>query len=427
MSVALKEETVTGPSYEDAKRLARSEDEQDRMRLAESAEMRPEILYFLAADPVVEVRCAIASNPATPRQADLVLAKDTDQRVRESLAAKIARILPHLSPDEHDSVYRVTVEVLETLARDQATQVRSILSEALKDMAAAPGTVIGTLARDHELSVAAPVLEFSPLLSEDDLIEIIAQSPAAGALGAIARRSAVGNKLADAIVARSFSKDDPEAVAALLGNPSAQIREETLNKIVDRAPRHQAWHEPLVQRPSLSGAMAKRIARFVADHLLAALQSREDLDPATAKALSAEVDRRLEENGEPPAAAPAGSSTETAIARAEALHKKGALDEDTVLRAVNTGERPFVMASLAVRAKINQRTIEHLFTLRSAKGVVALVWHCGFTMRLASQLQMRVAGIPPQQVLRARNGVEFPMNETDMKWQIEFIEGLGKG
>jgi hypothetical protein len=181
MSVALKEETVTGPSYEDAKRLARSEDEQDRMRLAESAEMRPEILYFLAADPVVEVRCAIASNPATPRQADLVLAKDTDQRVRESLAAKIARILPHLSPDEHDSVYRVTVEVLETLARDQATQVRSILSEALKDMAAAPGTVIGTLARDHELSVAAPVLEFSPLLSEDDLIEIIAQSPAAGA------------------------------------------------------------------------------------------------------------------------------------------------------------------------------------------------------------------------------------------------------
>ncbi len=32
-----------------------------------------------------------------------------------------------------------------------------------------------------------------------------------------------------------------------------------------------------------------------------------------------------------------------------------------------------------------------------------------------------------QQILRARNGVEFPMTEADMKWQIEFIEGLGKG
>ncbi len=423
----MTEQGSTEPSYEDAKRLARSDREQDRMRLAESQEVRPEILYFLAADPAVEVRCAIASNPATPRQADLVLAKDRDQRVRESLATKIARILPHLSPDEHDSVYRGTVEVLETLARDQTTQVRAMLSEALKHMATAPPTVIGTLARDPELAVAAPVLEFSPLLSEDDLIEIIAQSPAAGALGAIARRSAVGNKLADAIVARGLSKDDPEAVAALLGNPSAQIREETLNKIVDRAPRQQSWHEPLVRRPSLSGAMAKRIARFVADHLLTALQGREDLDPATAKALSAEVDRRLEENEDAPAAVAAGSSTETAMARAEALHKKGSLDEDTVLRAVNTGERPFVMAALAVRSKINQRTIEHLFTLRSAKGVVALVWHCGFTMRLASQLQMRVAGIPPQQVLRARNGVEFPITLTDMKWQIEFIEGLGKG
>ena len=423
----MKDQASAEPSYEDTKNLARSDQEADRLRLAESREMRPEILYFLAADPAVEVRCAIASNPATPRQADLVLAKDADQRVRESLAAKIARILPHLSPDEHDSVYRVTVEVLETLARDQTTQVRAILSEALKDMAAAPGSVIGTLARDQELSVAAPVLEFSPLLTEDDLIELIAQSPAAGALGAIARRSAVGSRLADAIVARGVSKDEPEAIAALLGNPSAQIREETLNKIVDRAPRHQAWHEPLVRRPSLSGAMAKRIARFVADHLLTALQNREDLDPATAQALSAEVDRRLEENDEPPAAAPAGSSTETAIARAEALHAKGALDEEAVLRAVNTGERLFVIAALAVRSKINQRTIEHLFTLRSAKGVVALVWHCGFTMRLASQLQMRVAGIPPQQVLRARNGVEFPITETDMKWQIDFIEGLGKG
>lgn len=426
MSVALKEEATMGPSYEEAKRLARSEREQDRMQLAESAEMRPEILYFLAADPAVEVRCAIASNPATPRQADLVLAKDRDQRVRETLAAKIAHILPDLSADEQDSVYRLTVEVLETLARDQTVQVRAMLSDALKNVAAAPSGVIGKLARDSELSVAAPVLEFSPLLTEDDLIEIIAQSPAAGALGAIARRAAVGSKLADEIVAKSFAKDEPEVVAALLGNPSAQIREDTLNKIVDRAPRHEAWHEPLVRRPSLSGAMAKRIARFVADRLLTVLQNREDIDPATAKALSAEVDRRLEDKGDEPAAGP-GANAETALARAQTLHKKGALDEDTVLRAVNTGERPFTMAALAVRSGINQRTIEHLFTLRSAKGVVALVWHCGFTMRLASQLQMRVAGIPPQQILRARNGVEFPMTENDMKWQIEFIEGLGKG
>ncbi|MCC7046624.1 MAG: DUF2336 domain-containing protein [Alphaproteobacteria bacterium] len=411
------------PSYDEAKRLARSKDAADRQRLAESESSLPEILYFLTADPAVEVRRAIASNPATPRQADLVLAGDSDPGVRESLAAKIARVLPHLSRDEQDTVYRTTVQVLEKLASDQATHVRRILAESLKSMAQAPAEVIGRLARDAELAVAAPVLEFSPLLSEDDLIEIIAAGPAQGALNAISRRAKVGGRVADAIA----GADDVDAVAALLGNASAQIREETLNRIVDKAPRHEAWHEPLVRRPQLPAGMVRRISRFVADSLLSVLRDRSDLDPATATALAAEVDKRLERDAA--AARPEGKQVgaETAQERAAAMHQKGELDEDAVLRAVNTGERPFALAALAVRSGINQRTIEHLFTLRSAKGVVSLTWKCGFTMRLATQLQMRMAGIPPQQVLRARNGVEFPLSKADMDWQIEFIEGLGKG
>ncbi len=409
-------------AYDEAKRLARSEHTADRRRLAESQSARPEILYYLAADPAVEVRRAIASNPATPRQADLVLAGDTDQSVRESLAAKIARVLPHLTQGEQDSVYRTTVQVLEKLARDQATHVRRILAEALKDVAHAPAEVIGMLARDAEVSVAAPVLEFSPLLSEDELIEIIAASPAVGALSAISRRRGVGGRVADAIVERG----DVEAVAALLGNASAQIREETLNRIVDQAPQHESWHEPLVRRPLLPPGMAKRIARFVADSLLETLRRRSDLDPATARAVAAEVEKRLDAAKAEPGAEAKRADGATMLDRARSMHEKGELDEDAVLRAVNTGERPFALAALSIRSGINQRTIEHLFTLRSARGVVALAWKCGFTMRLATQLQMRMAGIPPQQVLHAHQGVEFPLSQADMTWQIEFIEGLGK-
>lgn len=410
-------------AYDESKRLARSERTEDRRRLAESQSVRPEILYYLAADPAVEVRRAIASNPATPRQADLVLAGDSDQGVRETLAAKIARVLPHLTQGEQDSVYRTTVQVLEKLARDQAVHVRRILAEALKDVAHAPAEVIARLARDCELGVAAPVLEFSPLLSEEDLIAIIAASPAVGALSAISRRRGVGGRVADAIV----ETGDVEAVAALLGNASAQIREETLNRIVERAPEHESWHEPLVRRPLLPAGVARRIARFVADSLLETLRRRSDLDPATASAVAAEVEKRLQESGSGPAGEAKKADGASAMDRARGMHAKGELDEDAVLRAVNTGERPFALAALAVRSGINQRTIEHLFTLRSAKGVVALAWKCGFTMRLATQLQMRMAGIPPQQVLHARNGVEFPLSQADMNWQIEFIEGLGKG
>jgi uncharacterized protein (DUF2336 family) len=246
----------------------------------------------------------------------------------------------------------------------------------------------------------------------------------------IARRRRLPGDVADAIVAAG----DAEAVAALLGNASAQIREETLDRIVDQAPRHEIWHENLVNRPVLSGDMVRRIAGFVAGSLLRVLRNRSDLDDKTIKAVAAEVDRRLEEpvagddeRTAPKDAANPAQTADKARARAVAMQAKGTLEEDAVLRAVNSGDRLFAIAALAVRSGIAEPRIERLMALRSAKGIVALVWKCGFTMRLASQMQLRMAGIPPQAALRARGGVAFPLSEADMNWQIEFIEGLGKG
>lgn len=425
MTAALMESRPrSGLDYDEAKRLARSTSEDDRRRLAEMRSMPPEILFYLAGDAAADVRRAIAANPDTPRQADLVLARDDDPGVRESLAAKIARVLPDLSPDEHDTIYRMTVQVLETLARDQASRVRAVLAEALKDVVQAPPEVIGRLARDTELDVSAPVLEFSPLLTEADLIEIIAAAPAAGAAGAIARRRRLPGDVCDAIVAAG----DADAVAVLLGNASAQIREETLDRIIDQAPRHESWHENLVKRPALSGDMIRRIAGFVAGSLLRVLRNRSDLDEQTIQTLAATIDRKLQEDdGDESERAVPSPAQNADKARAKQMHAKGKLDEDAVLRAVNSGDRPFAIAALALRSGIEEPRIERLMGLRSAKGIVSLVWKCGFTMRLASQIQLRMAGIPPQAALRARGGVAFPLSEADMNWQIEFIEGLGKG
>ena len=68
-------------------------------------------------------------------------------------------------------------------------------------------------------------MEYSPLLSDEDLLEIIAAGPVQGGLSAVARRSKVDVSIADAIV----RANDIPAVAALLGNKNAQIREETLD------------------------------------------------------------------------------------------------------------------------------------------------------------------------------------------------------
>src|SRR5688572_13026501 len=110
--------------YQQARALAADPDRETRRRLAERADVQPEILYFLAEDAEPEVRGTIAANSATPRHADLVLAKDADVGVRERLAHKIGRLAPNLSGEERAHIRELTLEVIGILAADRTARVR---------------------------------------------------------------------------------------------------------------------------------------------------------------------------------------------------------------------------------------------------------------------------------------------------------------
>lgn len=145
-------------SYEEAKALAVDGDEKSRADLAGRNDVLREVLYYLADDPSPNVRKSIASNTAAPEHADLLLAKYKNENVRSSLAKKIARLSPGLTADEQNRLRHMTYDALSILAKDQATRVRQILSEALRDVANAPPDVIRRLAWDVEAAVATPAL-----------------------------------------------------------------------------------------------------------------------------------------------------------------------------------------------------------------------------------------------------------------------------
>jgi uncharacterized protein (DUF2336 family) len=405
-----------GLSYAESKRLARDGDPQVRARLAGRDDLRPEILYFLAEDDSAEVRCRIAANVKTPRQADLVLARDDNESVRCQLAGKIAVLLPELDADEQAQAHKYLVEVIELLAQDQATRVRQIVAETLKDVTSAPPHVIQRLARDAEVMVASPVLEFSPLLSDQDLLEIIEGGCASGKLGAISRRKGVGEQVTDAIVATK----DEGAITALLENAGAQIREETLDGLVDSALEVSAWQEPLVLRPRLSRNAVRKLAGIVAASLLDLLKAREDLDKETARVVAKEVRRRLDDQEEDDAA-PEGETPEKRAAR---LFESGELDDVALTRALNGGDRDIVRHGLALRADLPLSLVDHILSAHSAKGVTALAWKAGCSMRFASQLQLRLGGIVPSQVLNPRAGTDYPLTPEEMDWQLDFFQSL---
>jgi uncharacterized protein (DUF2336 family) len=403
------------PNYEQEKGRAAHADAAVRCELASERNARPEILYFLANDRAAAVRREIAANPKTPVQADLLLLQDPDANVRGDLARKVARLLPDLGPEEQSQVRERVVEMVRVLARDQVARIRAIVSEALKDVGHAPPDVIRALARDVELAVCGPVLRFSPLLTDDDLLAIIAVPPVKGARRAVAQRDGLSADLADAIA----DVGDEAAIAALLGNPSAQIREETLDLLVDRAPAHPSWHPPLVDRPALPARIVGRIAAFVAATLLRRLEQRQDLDPAAREAVAAAVATRLAEP-EMVAETKAAASKESAEDRALKLKKQGKLDEAALASALDSGDRAFAIAALGILSELGSAMAGKILSARGPKGIVALAWKAGVSPRLATQIQLRLAGIPPKQLLQPRAG-GWPMNNDEMTWHLEFF------
>ncbi|MBC7905872.1 MAG: DUF2336 domain-containing protein [Rhodospirillaceae bacterium] len=407
-------------SYEEARATAAAQDDVVRAELAARRDIKPEILYYLAEDASVEVRRNVARNAQTPAQANLLLARDADEDVRTGLAAKIARLAPGLTANEQDRLRRATYETLELLTRDQIGKVREILSDALKDVADAPPDVIRRLARDAQLAVSGPVLQYSPVLTDEDLLEIISTSPVPGALSAISKRSVVNTKVADAIAAT----DDVDAIAVLLTNPSAQIREETLDRLVDRAADIEIWHQPLAERPHLHAKAANKLARFVAANLLQGLAARQDLEPDAAVAVAAVVRKRLDELEAPtgPAKANARKAADetTALMRAQQLKFQNKLDESTIDTALSGSDHAFVIAALSVLAGLSVATVRKAANTQSAKGIVAITWKAGLSMGLCTQLQTKLLRLPASRLLHSRGGT-FPLTADEMTWQLEFL------
>ncbi|WP_341895067.1 DUF2336 domain-containing protein [Ferrovibrio terrae] len=407
--------------YDKAKALAASANSAERLKLAKRADTQPEILYYLAVDQTEEVRRAIVENEATPAQAYLLLANDSSEEIRQRLAAKVAHMLPDLPDDEASKARELAIQTLELLAQDELARIRATLSEALKASENVPHHLIKQLALDVELIVSAPVLQFSPLLSDDDLREIVASSAQSGALSAIARRIGLSDGVSGAIAATR----DVSAVAALLANDSAQIREETLDLILDAAPQFEAWHEPLVQRPNLPGKAAKRLAGFVASSLLKLLASRKDL-PADALAevrqvMEQRLEVKLEEADEDEEAEDAQTPMAEAEIKVRKLIKDKKLDNDLVQEAIERGDRNLVLQALIQNGRIPLSVIQKAIDVRNGRLITALVWRAKFSMRTAVMIQRDLAHVPPKSMLNARNGSDYPMTEAELQDQLKIL------
>ncbi|GAB5501782.1 DUF2336 domain-containing protein [Pyruvatibacter sp.] len=397
-------------AYEEARSLLESQNTDARRTLASRTDLEPEMLYYLAGDADTPTRALVAANPATPHQANVALADDEDRSVREELTGKIARLLPDLSQRETDALREQTIELIEKLARDQEPRVREILAEEIKNSTFAPQNVVQALARDTEISVCGPILRYSPLLSDADLIELIATTQVTGVIEAIAGREALSADVSDEVVA---SLDIP-AVATLLANTSAQIRASTMEEIVKNAEEVSQWHGPISMRPDLSIRAVRRIAQFVGRDLLYGMADRLGLDDDTRRLLSGRLHDRLDETPVPDTAA-------SALKIVQNAREQGRLDGGFISDAAEAGYTEQVTYALSMLSGLKAPEVQRILTSRNGKAITALVWRARLSMRVSVLIQTHVMHLKSSELLPARGGSEFPLTEEEMVRLLDYF------
>jgi len=252
------------------------------------------------------------------------------------------------------------------------------------------------------------------LLSDADLIEIISSAQAHHALTAIARRRPLGANVSEAIGAML----DVPSVAELLSNSSAEIRRQTLDKIIEHAAKVRAWHLPLVLRGDLSQRAVRRVAGFVSAALIERLAQRHGLAEETRQQLNRQMRARIEAGDTDTDRDPAS----LAASEAEKLFHAGKLDDAFVESAAEAGRREAVVAALSLLAKVPAEIVRRILQSGAAKGATALVWRAGLSMRAAFKIQTFVMHLPAAELLPARGGVHFPMSEDEMRWHLGYFE-----
>ena len=377
--------------------LERLGDSARRLALATAETAAPELLTLLAADPAPEVRQAVAAHAATPPVAHRLLAADAEATVRAELARRVAALALQLGPGAPDRMARLTAGTLALLVADATVQVRAAIAEAVSGLPEAPRELILRLARDTAMQVAEPVIRMSPLLTEADLLALVADPPAPGTRRAVARRDDLPEGVCDAIAATA----DTPAVAALLANPSAAIREVTLDALVEGAGARPSWQDALVRRARLPERAAQALAGIVADHLLALLAARPDLPEGLAATLRARVAARLA--GDPTEAAPA---------------------EVPLFAACRAGDRTALRAALARDAGTSLARIDGVIALRSGRAIAALCHRAGWSPRLAAEVQTALGGLMLAEVVQPTPEGAWALGEAELHWQAELLEGL---
>ncbi|WP_240229906.1 DUF2336 domain-containing protein [Devosia lacusdianchii] len=271
-----------------------------------------------------------------------VLNGEDNHSEREHLFRNMAQLFSYVSDRCDDDQVAQYDEVLCQLAELVEVEARVHVAKLLAPLERAPGTVVVKLAND-DIEVAKPLLEFSNVLSDDDLIDIIGRQSEEHRV-AIASRTSVPERVGEAIVEHG----EKSSVVRLVRNSNAEFDKATLEKLVERATRDAEIAADLRGRPDLDWKSLRGEIDTVANKVLENLaEVSRALDPVAAGKVNAVVYNRMRNR--------AGfSATEWKVAynQVKALSDRKQLDDRALARFARFGYGHHAAAALTVMLRV---------------------------------------------------------------------------
>ena len=285
--------------------------------------------------------------------------EDEDNGVaRQRVVQTVAHIL---ESDVSDNKRDMIGDILLSLVRQAESDLRESLAERLCIMNEVPEDLILFLAHDI-IAVAEPILKFSSVLTDQDLLYII-QSKSAEYWQAIAQRKLLDSAVVDALVDRN----DETTAKNLLLNETIALKETAIEAFAELSKYSDQLAEPLLARKELPQKVAMELFWHVSAHLRQHIIKnfqipKERLDAALQDALEDFADTTTLGTQEPKP-----SALMMDLARQYGSLER--INDAMLVKTLRRGQVRFFLALMANRTGLKPNTIHELMRQVNGQGM----------------------------------------------------------
>lgn len=324
----------------------------------------------------------------------------------ESRANAVQKIGRDLRTAELNAAERAfATKLMDRICSDVSSLVRRALSVTLQNSQNLPHHVARQLIDDID-SIAVPILSSSPVLTEQDLVDVL-RSGGADKIRAIAHRKTISLHVSHAIV--SFG--DSAATARLAANDGALISPETAEMIADLHADNDLIRDAALSRHD----MPPQVITKLIEHSAGKIEANLKAIPGVSDSRAARISRDTRERSQNYVI---GKNWPQNRLRdyARALDRSGKLTPRLILRCAGRGDIRFTVMGLSILSGQTLAKTRLMVLASSGLGLRALALRARFT---PSQLELLTACVETYMTVERENRAV-----TAAKFQIVVAERL---